>query len=640
MSHFHFLRPYWLLAFIPLVILLWRYQHRSLDAGRWRSWCDAGLLPYIIESAGQARRLWPGIIIALVATLAIVSLAGPVWKQLDLPVFRQQSALVIVLDLSLSMDAGDIKPSRLQRARFKVIDILKRRHEGQTALVVYAGDAHVVSPLTQDSATIIDLAKILTTDLMPEQGSRPDAALKAAVSLLQQGGVSAGRVLLITDGVEQERVDKLSAIVTAAGHHLSVLAVGTEQGAPISLPGGGYLKDRTGAIVLSRLDEQGLRDLARLGGGRYSKLTTDDSDLDYLLAAGPGSDLTRPLEKTSLSVDQWREEGPWLLLIILPFAAFAFRRGYLLVIAVVMLPAWPNPAQAFSWESLWSRPDQLAARALQENKDQSPPAETFQDPAWQAAAHYRSAQYEQAVAALDNARTADEFYNKGNALARLGRLQEAIDSYDQALQRAPGHADAQYNRELVQKLFKQQQQQQQQQQSGKRQNEKRDGSKDTSRSSADSQADSRQGSGQQHDQQQDSMQRGDRKQSADRAQSDESSSASDSATTPDREQNTAGRRKEKNQGEERQDKETEQVRSRGQDHQEQAEEQQPPSAQDVQPSAPDTGEDSKQSESMQATEQWLRLIPDDPGGLLRQKFLYEYKRKSGNQENADGTGTW
>ena len=637
MDQLHLLRPYWLLAFIPVVILLWRFHRRSADAGRWRNWCDAGLLPYILAANnGQSRRLWPLIITALVAALAIVSLAGPVWKQMELPVFRQQSALVVVLDLSLSMDAGDIKPSRLGRARFKLIDILKRRREGQTALVVYAGDAHVVSPLTQDSATIIDLAKILTTDLMPERGSRTDKALEAAVKLLHQGGVNDGRVLLITDGIEQGSADKLAAIVSDAGYRLSVLGVGTSQGAPISLPGGGYLKDSTGAIVLPRLDAQELRELARHGDGRYSVLTLDDSDLNTLLAEDANSALKRRLEKSHLFVDQWREEGPWLLLLILPLAALAFRRGYLLVFAIVILPSWPNPARALEWQQLWSRPDQLAARAMKENSEQTPAAESFQDPAWQAAAHYRSSQYQQALAALDKPGSADDFYNRANALARLGRLQEALDNYDQALKREPDDADAQYNRKLVQDKLKQQQQQSGDHQDGKKdgnQEGKKNGSEDSSRSSADSQANGQQGDEQQQGQQQD--QAG----STDNTQRD-TSSPSDRADG-EKGNNGAEQREQQDQGDDRRQQGAEQAQSDDSEQQGQAREQtsQSQSERDREQSATDSG-DSKQTEAMQANEQWLRMIPDDPGGLLRQKFLYEYQRKSRNQSNTDGASTW
>ena len=639
MDQFHLLRPYWLLAFIPVVLLLWRFHRRSANAGRWRNWCDAGLLPYILAgNNGQTRRLWPLIITALVAALAIVSLAGPVWKQMELPVFRQQSALVIVLDLSLSMDAGDITPSRLSRARFKVIDILKQRREGQTALVVYAGDAHVVSPLTQDSATIIDLAKILTTDLMPERGSRTDRALEAAVKLLHQGGVNDGRVLLITDGIEQGSAEKLAAIVSDAGYRLSVLGVGTRQGAPISLPGGGYLKDSTGAIILPRLDAQELRDLARRGGGRYSDLALDDSDLNTLLAEDVSTALKRRLEKSHLFVDQWREEGPWLLLLILPLVALAFRRGYLLVFAIVMLPLWPHPARALEWQQLWSRPDQVAARTMKANSGQTPAAETFDDPAWQAAAHYRSSQYQQAVAALDRPGSADDFYNRANALARLGRLQEAIDNYDQALKLAPDHADAQYNRKLVQDKLKQQQQQQNSDdnQDGKQdrnQDGKKNGSEDSSRSSADSQANSQQGDGQQQDQHQDQAS------STDNTQRD-ASSGSDRADA-EKGKSEAGRGEQQDQGDDHRQQGAEQARSDDSEQQGQAREQasQTQSARDRQQSDADSG-NSKQTEAMQATEQWLRMIPDDPGGLLRQKFLYEYQRKSRNQSNADGASTW
>ena len=208
---FHFLRPFWFLAIIPLTFVIWRMTKQTRNQRGWAGVIDAALLPHVLISKEIQSRKWPKILIGLLALLAIMASAGPVWEQLPQPVFRNDSALVIALDLSRSMDAADLKPSRLIRARFKIVDLLKQRKEGQTALLVFAADAYTVTPLTDDGDTILSQLKALTTDLMPQQGSRADRAMLKASDLLKQAGSTKGDILLITDGLKSDRDSTVAA---------------------------------------------------------------------------------------------------------------------------------------------------------------------------------------------------------------------------------------------------------------------------------------------------------------------------------------------------------------------------------------------------------------------------------------------
>lgn len=355
MSEFHFLRPYWFLALLPLALLLWQLWRQKYHSRSWRAVCDPQLLPYLLTDSGGRQRRWPVLLLGGVAILIILALAGPVWEKIQQPVFRDQSALVIVLDLSRSMDAADIKPSRLALARLKIIDILHRRKEGQTALLVYAANAYTVSPLTEDSNTIVSLVKTLNTQLMPVQGSAPNKALQHAANLLKQAGAVHGHVLLITDGIIKSQAGQLAKQISEQGHQLSVLGTGTTDGAPISIEGGGFLKDRSGGIVVPKLDAAALAQLARLGGGRYHSLTAAETDLDYLLAGMSIERLNAQRKETTFIADRWHEQGPWLLLLVLPFAALAFRKGYLALLIVFLLPVLPQPVNALEWDELWQR---------------------------------------------------------------------------------------------------------------------------------------------------------------------------------------------------------------------------------------------------------------------------------------------
>ncbi|MGH8551013.1 MAG: vWA domain-containing protein, partial [Methylococcales bacterium] len=252
-GEFHFLRPDWFWALPVLFLLAVFWLRRSLSRGSWAEVCDARLLPYILEhrSVGNSRVPW--LLFVLASLLSLIALAGPVWKRLPAPVYRNESALVIVLDLSRSMDAEDIRPSRLSRARFKISDILQQRKDGLTALVGYAHEAYTVAPLTDDSATISNQLPALETSIMPAQGSRTSPALERAVELLQQSGNPSGNILLITDGVDSKASDTAEEL-SRDGYRLSVLGIGSEAGAPIPMEGGGFIKDAGGNIVVSRLE--------------------------------------------------------------------------------------------------------------------------------------------------------------------------------------------------------------------------------------------------------------------------------------------------------------------------------------------------------------------------------------------------
>ena len=335
------------------------------------------------------------------------------------------------------------------------------------ALVAYGPEPFVVSPLTGDAQTIADQVPRLTSDLIPVPGPRrADLALEAAGELLAQGGAGPGEVIVISDGVGETPGDgaasQASALAAAralagAGHRVSVLAVGTPEGAPVQDSAGGFASDASGGIRLARLDREGLEALARAGEGRYVELDAGDADTRALLGGGsPVQSMV--VEQQALTADQWREEGPWLLLALLPLAALAFRRGWLLPVLLLAAMLPPNPGWALDWDALWQRPDQRAARAFAAG-DHAAASTDFRDPAWRAAARYRAGDYGGALGDLDGLTGSESDYNRGNALARLGQLEDAIAAYEQALEQAPDHEDAQANLELLRRLKEQQQQQ-------------------------------------------------------------------------------------------------------------------------------------------------------------------------------------
>ena len=621
-SQFHFLRPAWFAALVPLAALLWLLLRRRFGS-RWETVCDAALLPFILLGSRERPRRWSLLAVLVCGVLAVTALAGPTWSRLPQPVFSTQTALVIALDLTHSMEAADVSPSRLVRARFKIADLLRQRQEGQLALLVYAGDAFTVVPLTDDSATIVSQLPAVTTDIMPVQGNRTDLALERAGELLRQAGRSQGDILLITDEVDEGRAMSKARALREEGYRVSVLGVGTEQGAPVAQPQGGFIKDERGEIVIATLDEAPMRRLAEGGGGVYLRLALDDSDLAALAQQFSVQPAAKEVSATQLKTDLWEDQGPWLLLLILPLAALAFRRGYVGVLLLALLPV-PRPASALDWDGLWLRPDQQGMRAL-DSGDAGRAAQLFSDPGWKGAAHYRAGDYEAAAVALASATDPGSLYNRGNALARLGRYPEAIAAYNEVLMRDPGNADAKFNRDLLEKEV--QKQAQQDSKDGGQQGAQRDEKRGAQGNSADKQQPE---SGDRSEEQsakssppQDA--KGSAAGEAQQAQGDkqetqagQDNAAKDAATAE-------GQPKDQTSGQ----PPVQQANGRPADHNETQQ----------QAGAPVASADSMPpDEKQQAAEQWLRRIPDDPGGLLRRKFLYQYQQRHGAVE--PGEKSW
>lgn len=602
LSQLHLLRPWWLLAALPallLALLLWR--SRGGDAG-WRRAIDHDLLPHLLEADHAPRRQRHWLLLLTGWLLAVVALAGPSWERLPQPLLQRNDALVIVLDLSLSMTADDTKPSRLQRARFKIQDILAQRREGFTGLVAFAGSAHVVAPLTDDNATIANLVPALAPAMMPVPGSDPAAGVTQAIDLLRSAGQPNGRILLIGDDLRDNDVDRIAAQLDRRWE-LSLLGVGSEQGAPLPLPTGGFLK-ANGEIVVARLPVENFERLAQRSGGRFATLSADDRDLQLLLPDSPFDTNWRDNERQGL-FDQWRDRGLQLTLLLLPLAALLFRRGWLLVLPLLLLPFSPR-SEALEWHDLWRTPDQRAARELAEG-DAAAAAERFRDPAWRGSALYRAGQYEAAAEAFAAGDGADADYNRGNALARAGRLKEALQAYDAALAQAPEMEDARVNRQLAEQLLQQQSQQ-------------------SSEGDPSDQPEQEQGEGAEGEQQRDE---------ASQEQGQPGGSGEQSSGQPEGDDPSQSQPQSPSDTDQQQDGEPE---SQPGDESEAQGEAEPEDDMAKAPpqSASSIAEQLEEERQQQRVEQWLRQIPDDPAGLMRRKFLYEQRQRERAGESRDG----
>ncbi|MBF0188187.1 MAG: VWA domain-containing protein [Magnetococcales bacterium] len=455
MESFHFLRPHWLWCLIPLALILWSQRRQIRSASAWHTLCDRHLLPALMLKKSQKSSRWATVfnhrtLTALLGVVSILALAGPSWTQTPQPLYRAQSMKIIALDLSRSMLAEDLAPTRLVRAKQKVRDLLQRWSGTPTALIAFAGDAHVVAPPTDDIDTLSTLLRPLAPDLMPKQASRPDTALKAALKILDQTHTSAATVLLITDGDSRPEQTRTAArTLMTEGHELLILGVGSRDGAPIPRPKGGFYKDAQGKVIFADLDTTALAELAAVAAGRYATLSADESDLNRLLTGTTFHDGTINANEEQIT-HIWRDEGPWLILFLLPLALLAFRRGLFFSITplVGILFLMPEPAYAFSWQDLWSRPDQQTHHHLQQNDTASALA-TAPDATWRGVSEYRAGNYDRAATAFSSQNDADGHFNRGNALAWQGKIEEAVKAYDEALNRSSDHTDARHNRDRL-----------------------------------------------------------------------------------------------------------------------------------------------------------------------------------------------
>jgi Ca-activated chloride channel family protein len=595
---FHFLRPAWLWCTVPALLLaaaLWRSRDRD---GNWSRVVAPELLEHLL---GGDRRRRGNVVAAIVACwlLATLAAAGPSWQRLPQPVLQKQDALVVAVDLSYSMLATDLAPSRNDRVQRKLRDLLSARREGLTALIAYAGDAHVVAPLTDDTRTIANLVPALEPAIMPLPGSDPVDAVQRAVDLLASGGIRRGRILLISDGIEDRDAQEIAELVQDAGHRLAVLGVGTGVGAPIPLPGGGFLKDDAGNIVVPALDEEPLRDLATRSGGTYAALTVDDSDLARLF------DATLTLSDDTITrdrrADQWQDAGHWLLLPLLLAALLGFRRGAVYGLALVAVLA-PPESHAAQWMDLWLRADQQGAEALRSG-DAERAAQLFADPAWRGTAAWENGDYAAALEAFRDLDSADGWYNRGNALAAAGDIEQALAAYRRSLELEAGREDALANIETLERLRQQQEQQQSSPQdpgqSGAPQEQPEQG------------APQGQEQGEEH---------GDE-------QADPAETGGDGAEQPRGSEEARDPAQPPAQGEQARDAPEGQGDSRGAGEDRDA------------PMPTPSIDNSAMQEAMerdQALEQWLRRVPDDPSGLLREKFRYESRRR---QQQGEQRGT-
>jgi Ca-activated chloride channel family protein len=579
-----FLRPAWLLGLLalPVLALWWRARQRRHSA--WRDAVDPHLLPHLLEGGSGvrgSRGLWLGL---LAGVLALLALAGPSWRSVEQPLQQWEAPLVVALDLSSATLAPDLPPSRLLQARAKIDALLQVRGGGQIGLVAFADDAFTVAPLTSDNANIALFLDALAPDVMPVDGSRPGRAIDWSARLLQRAGFDRGDILLLTDGADAA-ARAAATRASDSGYRVSVLGMGSATGAAYRAADGG--------IAHARLDAGALRALAAAGGGRYSDWQGGTADLAAVgvLDAQPGGGGVRG---GSTQVPQ--DGGYWLLPALMLLALLAFRRGgaFAAVLLCLLLPMQQVQAQAQGARDggWWQREDQARhARSMR------------------AESAYRAGEFAAAAGIWQSLPGAVAAYNRGNALARAGRYEDAIAAYDEALRLRPGMEDAVANKAAVEAAM---------------QRQPPPSPRDSSR--------------------------GDRQQRPDQGrpqpnagdpggEGESDAGGQDGPSTAQPPDQAAAEPRDAQAGAPDAPQPGDEARQRDADAAQRARIQRAlenrAAADDGTPveGAPERAESPADRERRQANEAWLKRVPDDPGGLLRARFRLEHERRQ--QSGAD-----
>ncbi len=625
LTDFHFIRPMWLLALIPLLLLsAWLIMTKARSR-RWSEVIDPQLLEHLLDQSASVKNRWPVYFVAAAWLLTCISLAGPTWQRLPQVVEKKADVMIVIIDMTLSMHATDVTPSRLLRARYKLLELLAQRQEGQTALVAYSGDAHIVSPLTDDSKTIAALVPALSPEVMPTIGSNAGAAFDIAAELIQSTGSVSSRIVWLTDELLDKDRKPVESIMAQYNIDLVVLGIGSEQGGLIKLPDGKFIKDNQGNLITAKLNRGELRQFVSDQGGRYIDLRSDNRDIDFALSESlfenvEGENTAK--NESQRMVERWRDQGAWLALLLIPIVLFSFRRGWVLAIACVAVYVAPiEDSYALTWQDLWQTKDQQAKQHFDLGKHEEA-AELFEDKQWQGVAQYESGNYAESAKSLAGIDAAGAHYNRGHALAHDGKLEEAIAAYDNALALDPAMDDAKKSKSIIEQFLKQQQQQQ-----GQGEGENSDQQQESDQANQE---------GEQSNQQ-------DGQQSENQAgqESENDSEQQDASQGQDSEQ-SIGQNGQQEQSEEQAGQQAEQEQNTEDSQEQQSLASSENKSEEEQDEAMPLLSEAEQlsAEQSQALQQWLRQIPDDPAGLLRRKFQYErqLKQRQGSVVEAEENG--
>jgi Ca-activated chloride channel homolog len=420
---FHLLRPLWLIALVPVIAVVLLVRWRQSPEAQWSGVIAPHLLKRLIVRPARRKTIDPIYLVATAMIFSILALSGPTWRR-ELPPFVEDKApLMIALALNSSMGETDVVPSRLDRAKQKIRDLLAARAGARSGLIAYAGTAHLVMPLTDDGSVILPFLAALTPGLMPADGKNATAAVTLAAQSLANEAVP-GTILIVSDGLDD--AESAMAHRVAGRSNVVVLRVAPSQSDATAFP-------RSDIVPVS-VDNSDVQALERRIETRFQAAQGE--------AFGA----------------QWKDEGYWLLVPAALLSLLWFRRGTTvpwIVVFFLMFHAWPASAQGVTWfkgtpwlKNLWLTPDQQGRIAF-DHGDYATAAKLFADPMWRGIAAYRAYDFLDAAQAFEHVDTLEGRFALGNAQAQNHAFEKAIKAYDEVLKAQPQNFAAKTNRAIV-----------------------------------------------------------------------------------------------------------------------------------------------------------------------------------------------
>lgn len=559
-QNFHFLRP-WVLLLTVLPFLLYRCCYNHLDiASSWEKVCDKKLLEYLLikGSSLQRRFIFYLCTIGLIST--IVAASGPSWKKQEVEGISVENPIVIVLNLSSDMMKKDVTPDRLSRAKYAVSDLLKSVKQTQSGLLVYAGEPFVISPITEDSHLINNLLQSVELNIMPENGDRLNLALRLAAESLKNGGWTRGQIVVFAADVGQDFAKALNEAekISKEGYQVNVINV-------------------------SATENEKLEQIASRGGGKYFPLGKMNVLIENLNTIHDGD-----LKQSQNKISQWLDAGWYFCFIPLLCCLSLFRRGIWSIIVLLVLT---STAQA----GFFLNDNQEGLKAFNQ-EDYQTATKKFNQSEWKASSYYRLRDYEKAYRTFSETNDIESLYNQGNALAKMGKIEEAIKKYEEVLKQNPQHEDAKFNLEYLKKQKDQNQSSsssKQNQQDENQQNQSQQQTTEAQKSDLKQNEDEQQNKNSENEQTASSEQKTEQSQSGDQDQKEN-------------QKNAQAQQQEQQIGSPREEENDKQENSGG--------------------VLQNSEEDNTYNEEAQARELQYREIPEDPGGLLRAFIAREYAK--------------
>lgn len=453
-SAFHFLRPLWLLLLIPAVLLPWLWLRRHDLKRQLNGLIAPHLLEHLLITPVDHQQLRPVYLLAALLALGGVAAAGPTWQQ-DIPDFLDNRApLILAVDLSPSMDADDVPPSRLAAAKHKLHDLIQRRAGARTALIAYAGSAHLVLPATEDPELLDTFVQALSTDLMDKAGKDVVGVIEQARKLLDAEKMP-GTLLLVTDGAAPEQFQAIPKLLSGADLQVLVLAVGVQDGGLLRDAHGQPRIGNDGQPLVARFDAQGLKQLASAADAPLGSLTFNDDDLDWIELHAQ-----QHFQQVQGDTQQvyWKDAGYWLCWPLALIALCCVRRGWRVhwlgsLLVALLLSASPDTARAGALADAFFTPDQQGRWAFEHGHFPQAAAH-FNDPYWKGLAAYNAADYDAALASFARLNSAPAYFYLGNIYVHRFKFTQAIAAYQQALKKQPDFPQATANLALAQALLK------------------------------------------------------------------------------------------------------------------------------------------------------------------------------------------